>query len=257
MSSSVGKGGGAAATHAPPPPPAPPPPHAQHDHHHEPQRRSSDGAAGGGDDLNLEALQALKRVFDAADDDGSGELDLERWCARVGPHLGARVGRRQAAELFLKIDADCGGTVSWDEFAQYMLLERQQRAAGGGGGGGGDGDGGGGAAEHYRLFPEPPPAAAAHGGAGGAGSGGNGGGGGRAAAHRDGVLALRVVPQLDRVVTCGRDGSFRLWGASDLRHSRTVANGPGWVTDCLFLPQSRRVVVSSLDGAISTYDTNR
>jgi hypothetical protein len=28
-------------------------------------------------------------------------------------------------KLFMRVDADCNGTVDWDEFCSYMLLENQ------------------------------------------------------------------------------------------------------------------------------------
>lgn len=49
----------------------------------------------------------------------------------------------------------------------------------------------------------------------------------------------------------------RLWNAGDLKHACTVANGGSWVTDCAYLPLSRRMVFTSMDRAISTYDMNR
>lgn len=32
-------------------------------------------------------------------------------------------------KLFCRIDANCDGTINWDEFSLYMLLERQGKAA--------------------------------------------------------------------------------------------------------------------------------
>lgn len=49
----------------------------------------------------------------AADEDGSGELDVEEFCAKLGPHLGVNLKPQQVAQLFMKIDADAGGTVDW------------------------------------------------------------------------------------------------------------------------------------------------
>ena len=48
-----------------------------------------------------------------ADEDGSGELDLDEFCEKLGPYLGQNLSREQIVQLFMKIDADAGGTVDW------------------------------------------------------------------------------------------------------------------------------------------------
>lgn len=40
--------------------------------------------------------------------------------------------------------------------------------------------------------------------------------------HRDAVEFLVHFEQGDKYITCGRDGTFRLWNSSDLKHFRTV-----------------------------------
>ena len=37
--------------------------------------------------------------------------------------LGGRVDERELEKLFMKVDTNCDGTVDWDEFLSYMLLE--------------------------------------------------------------------------------------------------------------------------------------
>jgi hypothetical protein len=109
----------------------------------------ADRAAGSGEqedsgvdnEINLEQLKTLKQIFEAsvcscpagltaqlrlttahlnhliapqaADEDGSGELDIDEFCAKLGPHLGVNLKPQQVAQLFMKIDADAGGTVDW------------------------------------------------------------------------------------------------------------------------------------------------
>lgn len=74
-----------------------------------------------------------------ADDDGSGELDIDEFCEQLGPYLGKDLTKQQIMQLFMKIDADAGGTVDWDEFSNYMFLKRAEN----------DED----SAESWRLFP--------------------------------------------------------------------------------------------------------
>lgn len=32
-----------------------------------------------------------------------------------------------------------------------------------------------------------------------------------------------------------RDGTFRLWNGSDLRHFKTMSMGSSWITDCIYM----------------------
>lgn len=48
-----------------------------------------------------------------ADEEGTGELDLETFKAEMAPHLGQDISDTDLVQLFMKIDADCGGTVDW------------------------------------------------------------------------------------------------------------------------------------------------
>ena len=48
-----------------------------------------------------------------ADEEGTGELDIEMFKAKMAPHLGQDISDTELVQLFMKIDADCGGTVDW------------------------------------------------------------------------------------------------------------------------------------------------
>ncbi len=82
-------------------------------------RRTCTAAAARPAALGLRAAPAptrggpLPAAAQHADADGSGELDIEEFCDKLGPFLGAGLTRTQVAQLFLKIDADAGGTVDW------------------------------------------------------------------------------------------------------------------------------------------------
>ena len=55
----------------------------------------------------------MHACMQAADEDGSGELDIDEFCEKLGPHLGGNLTVPEIRQLFLKIDADAGGTVDW------------------------------------------------------------------------------------------------------------------------------------------------
>ena len=41
------------------------------------------------------------------------ELTIEEFREKIGPHLGPGTTLTDMDQLFMKIDADCGGTVDW------------------------------------------------------------------------------------------------------------------------------------------------
>ena len=51
-----------------------------------------------------------------ADEEGTGELDIDTFKAKMAPHLGEDISDTDLVQLFMKIDADCGGTVDWQAF---------------------------------------------------------------------------------------------------------------------------------------------
>ena len=48
-----------------------------------------------------------------ADEDGSGELDPDEFYEQLGPYLGQGLSTAAVSQLFMRIDADCGGTIDW------------------------------------------------------------------------------------------------------------------------------------------------
>ncbi len=73
--------------------------------------------------LQMSDLLLLKNAFDAADVDGSGALSPDEFVetfSKVTDSSGPALLR-----LFMRIDANCDGTVSWDEFISFMLCQDQ------------------------------------------------------------------------------------------------------------------------------------
>ena len=71
--------------------------------------------------LSLTDLCMLHIAFDKADNDGSGELDNEEFVRAFLPLLASGAG--DVSLLFMRIDANCDGTVSWEEFLTYILSQ--------------------------------------------------------------------------------------------------------------------------------------
>ena len=80
------------------------------------------------ENINLETLMKLKKAFHIADEDGGGSLDVDEFVGAFRDSLtrgGAEHSEDDLRALFQKIDANCDGTVDWDEFSSYMLLENE------------------------------------------------------------------------------------------------------------------------------------
>mmetsp|Transcript_13415 Transcript_13415/g.44193 ORF Transcript_13415/g.44193 Transcript_13415/m.44193 type:complete len:870 (+) Transcript_13415:164-2773(+) len=179
------------------------------------------------DKINLNELMLLKQRFQEADDDGSGGIELDEFVSSFGSLLGDHLTEMQLAHLFMKIDADSNGSVDWDEFTNFMFLEKATEKADPG--------------EDWRYIrqdfadPNTDPLSV----------------------HRDICERVQYLPAADKYITAGRDGTFRLWNAADLQHSRTIHNSSSWITDFVYMPLQRKLAFSSTDRSISFYDINR
>ena len=57
--------------------------------------------------INVDALTRLKRLFDAADSDGSDGLEMEEFVSAFGSVLGDNLSRQQLTHMFMKARARC------------------------------------------------------------------------------------------------------------------------------------------------------
>ncbi|KAK9807406.1 hypothetical protein WJX73_001378 [Symbiochloris irregularis] len=173
--------------------------------------------------INLDSLQLLKRAFDEADANQSGDLDMEEFCEKLGPVLGGDWTQRQLSQLFMKIDADCGGSVSWEEFTNYFFLTRKAALKSGG--------------QVWRFVAQEFKSkhdAVSH--------------------HRDTVDKIIPCPELKSYFSCSRDGSVRMWRAADLGQQRVFRLGSAWVNDCVYMPEVGKLACATADHAICFVD---
>ena len=89
-------------------------------------------SGGGGDDdpltkledqLTNEKLKQLEQIFEEADEDGGGGLDMDEFRQAMRVAMGDQLTDHELDILFMKVDTNCDGTVDWDEYLSYMLLE--------------------------------------------------------------------------------------------------------------------------------------
>lgn len=81
------------------------------------------------DQMNHEDLELLERIFEEADEDGGGGLDMDEFREALKRIIANKGGilpdQNELAIIFMKVDANCDGTVDWEEFCSYMLMENQ------------------------------------------------------------------------------------------------------------------------------------
>ena len=75
--------------------------------------------------INLQHIMELREAFEEADTDQGGSLELPEFINAFGDVLGKGTTPKQIEQLFWKIDANSDGTVDWNEFMNYMLLENE------------------------------------------------------------------------------------------------------------------------------------
>ena len=183
-----------------------------------------------GDAMNLHQLVELRAAFEQADVDGGGSLDVEEFIEAFGSVLGRNMTREKLALLFMKIDANSDGSVDWDEFINFVLLENKAAANAPDAG-----------SSSFR-FALPLP------------QGGNSDRSERHA-HSGMVERLLVLPRgLDKCVSGSRDGTVRVWHTGSLAHLRTVRVSEAWVSGLAYFERSNRIAVSSIDRSLSFLD---
>ncbi|KAK9827807.1 hypothetical protein WJX74_003219 [Apatococcus lobatus] len=176
--------------------------------------------------MNLEQLLLMKEAFESTRKPDGGELTQEEFFEKLSPFLGTKTSREAMAQTFMKIDADCGGTVSWDEFTNYFFLQRTASK---------NDD-----KTDWKLVPQalsgwkPAPGA-----------------------HRDAIQKLYYYEPLDRLIACGQDGSFSFWNAQNMSHHKTYHHEGVWANDCIYLPVKRMLACASFNETVSFFDLSR
>lgn len=71
----------------------------------------------------------LKEKFNAADSDQGGALELEEFVAAFGSVLGHNLTKKELIQLFMRIDTNSDGSIDWDEFMNFIILENENLAS--------------------------------------------------------------------------------------------------------------------------------
>lgn len=73
--------------------------------------------------VDISMLENLKRIFDLNIENKNSGLDLDEFIGAFTEVLGDESDRETLTSLYMKIDANSDGKVTWKEFLEYMLLQ--------------------------------------------------------------------------------------------------------------------------------------
>eukprot|EP00742_Colponemidia_sp_Colp-10_P008505 GILJ01009216.1.p1 GENE.GILJ01009216.1~~GILJ01009216.1.p1 ORF type:complete len:1025 (-),score=150.44 GILJ01009216.1:215-3289(-) len=181
------------------------------------------------DEINLALLQKLREWFEGADASQSKSLELEQFTEAFQTVMGHDFSKKHLKELFMKIDPNGGGSINWDDFTNYMLLENQSLST---------------MRDDHAEFEKAevgdPPS-----------NSGN--------VHADMVTKILCLEadngerKYPRYITSSRDATVRVWNATNLQLTRTMRSA-AWVSDIAYMVGSSRVVAASTDRSLTFYD---
>lgn len=147
-------------------------------------------------------------------------------------------------QLFMKIDADSNGSVEWNEFMNYMLLENQTLSNM--------------KTEHFEYVkskkPDPAPSQ-------------------EKLCHKKNITSIMVLypEQLSDIhyqkgsqeyrnhikfITGSADGKVKVWPYGKTECEQTIEVSPYMVLAITFMTHSKRLVAASADRKISFYEVN-
>ena len=127
-------------------------------------------------------------------------------------------------QLFIQIDADSDGRVTWEELLTFLLQKEQA---------GDDNE----INRFVRDLDKPPPAAGL--------------------AHSAPITQLVSLPDKDKYLSIGRDATLRMWQADTLAHTRTIAMPEKcWLNAAAYCEKHRRLAMCSAHSKLFIYDTN-
>ena len=190
--------------------------------------------------ITNESLKRLQKMFEEADEDGGGGLDTDEFTKamqKTMPGLDAR----ELALIFMKVDTNCDGTVDWDEYLSYMLLEYKEKDQ---------------MTSLMQDKPFPKPLRDI------------------STCHRDDITSVEFLPTLNRrdhwvdgidyhhgrYVTVSKDGVVNFWSI-DMNHLKThfldyAREKTLWITTMVTMPNINMLAIASTEREISFFDIN-
>ncbi|KAL7754106.1 hypothetical protein RI367_000086 [Sorochytrium milnesiophthora] len=173
--------------------------------------------------MNINHFEQLMHIFQQyTDEDGDGGFDIETFRDVFGTVLGGNLNYDQMTQLFMKIDANSDGTVSWDEFSNFVMVGAQ--------------DQGGKQAivdERTRKLVDSP--------------------------HKDLIRTIEYLPKERKYLSISRDGSMCFW-SSKLKLQKSIASkdlggtNQAWVTHAVCMHDFNKLAIITDDRQLCIYE---
>ena len=174
------------------------------------------------DDQELSDLIALKQHVQAAQaaDDGLPVADFVRAVGKIW----TRCTPQELGRMFMQIDADSDGKVTWEELLTFLLQKNS-----------------GGQEEDNRYVSDVeyrPPAPSAM--------------------HAAPISHIVPIPDKDKYLTVGRDATLRLWQRGGLQPGRAMPLAEkGWVNGAVYAEAHRKLVLVTANSRLLLLDMEK
>ncbi|XP_076314990.1 WD repeat-containing protein on Y chromosome-like [Tachypleus tridentatus] len=193
------------------------------------------------DKLNFEHLKRLQRLFGEMDTDGSGALDIDEFKTAMAALLGGHIDEHELELIFMKIDTNCDGTIDWEEYLSYMLLEYLEKDS---------------MSSNYREKPFPGKLRLIS-----------------SFDHKGSIVRISFYPSniqtmsdsdnlSGKYLTLSKEGNLCFW-SSDMNliktiyvHEKSVRISKAWMTDMVCLPNVNLLAISTTESDIRFFDSN-
>ncbi|ORZ37998.1 WD40-repeat-containing domain protein [Catenaria anguillulae PL171] len=171
--------------------------------------------------MNIHHFEQLMTIFKThRNEDGEEGFDIDTFREVFGSVLGGNLSFDQMTQLFMKIDANSDGTVSWDEFSTFVVMvsglnQEYVKAV---------------VDERVRKLVD--------------------------SSHKDLIKRIDYIAKERKYFSISRDGTICLWSPKlKLQRSLTTREGmQAWVTDAVLMQDQNKLAVVSDDRQLTIFE---
>ena len=175
----------------------------------------------------------LREKFNQADTDQGGALELEEFVAAFGDVIGEGLSNKELVQLFMRIDTNSDGSIDWDEFMNFIILENENMSHM--------------KAEHCEYVnPKIADPTASQ----------------KWSGHSDMITKLLIVNPPDnsepfKYFSASNDGTVKIWNGPNMVPLTNINVSKNWVTSIAYLNDCERIASGTTERSINFYDLNK